>query len=192
MELVKKIGKFLSWGLLLFSLASIGFIADFTGEGNPAPETKGRMVVWYGLFFALCFAGVHLFIRRHKRHTMSASPHAFIIKKSLGAVMAIGSLFIPSIAFASAGFSAGIHATISGITLVLVVIGAIAIQMMNKSKVLGIVAYLLLIGLSLVPGFIMMQHDNSYNALGMAYYAAIFTAVFAWTGLSLFSIKKEV
>jgi len=180
---MKSIVTVLGWLLLLASFASIGFTTDDPTFGVP----------FYLVFFVVVFLLVYLYIKTHRAHRQTDAKTIDLLHKITGIVLLVIAVLSPTMIFRSANFTTMIYVIISLITLVLMGVGALAISMINSDKdnkmIARILGYLLLIIISAVPALVMISYDSSYNALGMAYYAAVLVAIFSWWGFSLYSRK---
>ena len=77
------------------------------------------------------------------------------------------------------------------ITAILVVFGIYAVMMINAEKNKRILGYLLLIVLATIPSifattYLTQYFPNTYNALGVAYWAIVSVSIFSWWGLTVF------
>lgn len=181
---MKTIVTVLGWIVLLAAFASIGFTTDDPGFGIP----------FYLVFFIVVFLLVFLYVKSHQKHQKTNIKSLILLHKITGIILLLVAVFSPTIIFKSANFPAMTYVIISLITLVLMGVGTLAVTMINSEKenklVPRILGYLLLIAISVVPAIVMMSYDSSYNALGMAYYAAVSVAVLSWWGFSLYSRKS--
>lgn len=181
---VKSIVKIIGWIVLLAAFGSLGFTSDDPGVGVPV----------FSLFFILIFVLTYLYVKKHQKH-QTIEPKAIVtIKKGLGIVLILLALLSPFFVFRAANFPFISYLIVTLITTVIIGLGVLAITMINSpkdnSKVTKLLGYLILIIISAVPAFVMMSYDSSYNALGMAYYAAVLAAIFSWWGISLFTVKE--
>lgn len=169
--------KVIMWIVILVAMSSLGF-----GTDNPR-----LMVPVYALFFAITFGLVLLFsIRKQKTKRSAEKKYVTVFKAILGAILIICGLIAPYVVFSSVGFTIGIYLMIGLLILVLLGISIFAIYMINKHKVVNsITGYLLLVAVSFAPALVMIQHDKSYHAIGLAYYTAVAVTVFFWFGISL-------
>ena len=173
---LKAILKYFGWFVLLAAFASIGFATD-----NPA-----LMVPLYFLFFVIVFGLVLLYnMRRHKRETVTPA-YMKHVRKVLGFVLLLASIFTPFFLFRGIGFTAGIYILLSVIIILLIALVMFAVRMINKEGFLNnLIGYVILIVVCSMPALIMMQHDRTYHALGLAYYSALIISVLAWSGISI-------
>lgn len=200
---LKDIGTIIGWIGLFVALASLGFIADVPsmgqnteaiaaqGGGQPLADAApvGRMVPWYGVFFIAVFGLMFLWEKRkHAKHDDTTDKFKKF-KPLVGIGLLAAAIATPTILFASAGFSLMINVMLGVIVIALIMLGTVAVIIMNKSTSLKLIGYLLIVGISTVPGLTMMQYDKSFSALGMAYYAAVAIAILSWWGISMF--KKD-
>ncbi len=185
-ETLSLIAKVLGWIILFAAFASLGFATDNPKVGVPA----------YLVFFLLVFGGVYIYLANKKtERTEMSSGTKSLIYKILGLLLVLFSLIVPDLILRSYKFPLSIYAMISGIALVLVILGALTVKMINsnfdKNILLVILGYLIFIVLSAVPALIMLRYDSSYNALGLAYWSAVSLTIFAWWGISLYTKSGE-
>lgn len=180
-RIFKKIFNIVGWILLFAAFASMGFSSNDPSVGIPV----------FLVFFLVVFGLVYLYVKKHKKHTVANPKVKNIVHKILSVVLMLLAIATPLVIFKNANFSTMIYVIIALVTVVLIAIGMLAVNLINKSKTKGfigsLIGYIVLIIISAVPALSMMQYDSSYNALGMVYYAAIITAIFAWWSFSLFS-----
>ena len=182
-ETLNLVGKVLGWIALFVAFASLGFATDNPKVGVPA----------YLVFFLVVFGVVYLILSKKKDDVDEAVSEdtKALIHKVIGAILVLVAIIVPDIILGSYKFPFGIYAMISGISLVLVLLGAFTVKLINSNfdKNIGMVVlgYLIFIILSAVPAFVMLKYDSSYNALGLAYWSAVSLTIFAWWGLSLFT-----
>ena len=92
-------------------------------------------------------------------------------------------------------FNVGMAILLMLITAAVMVVGGLGVFIINKFKdnnlLLAILGYVVLIVVATVPALLMMQVDSSYSALGVAYYTAVFIALFSWWGVALFATKAQ-
>jgi len=183
---LRKIVKIIGWITLLLVFTSLGFATD-----NPKTGLLG-----YFIFFSLVFGGTYIYAKKHHRRNEANPKIINFIHKILGAILGIGSVAAPVIffrKFVDPNLPISVYFIIIVITIVLIVLGALAISIINnslgKKMLITVLGYIFLIVLAIVPAIGMSQYSNSYANLGIAYWSAIFTAASAWWGVSLF-VKK--
>ncbi len=184
-ETLNLIARILGWVALFAAFGALGFATDNPKIGVPA----------YLIFFLLVFGGVYLYLSKRKTEREDIKPETKeLIHKILGILLVLFALVVPDIILGSYKFPFSIYAMISGISLVLIVLGGLTVKLINssfdKNVALVVLGYVIFIILSAVPALIMLQYDSSYNALGLAYWSAISLTIFGWWGISLFT-KKE-
>ncbi len=176
--------KTVGWIVLLFCFASIGFATK-----NPAV-----MIPAYLVFFLLIFGGVLMYAKKHQRRQEVNPETKALINKILGVFLILVSLYAPVRMFMTL-FPGFMNFGIGAITVigaaVLIAIGILSVRLINRSRMMGIVGYILLVVLSFAPAIVIMQFDTSYSSLGVAYYTALALAVLSWWGISLYSTKVE-
>jgi len=182
---IKTIGQIAGWLGLWAVFSSVGFATD-----NPQ-----LMVPAYAIFFLLVFGLVLIYVKSHKQVLVTDSKSAVMIKKISGVFLVGLSFYMPTWFVKGAHFTSGIYILITALTIVAVAISVGAIMLINKNRqkniALEIVGYLILVLVSTLPAIAMVQYDNSYSALGTAYYAALAVAIFSWWGISLFTAQKQ-
>ncbi len=163
------------WLVLLAAFSSLGFMTD-----NPR-----LMIPLYFIFFLVLFGLVLLYNMRKQRTSTINPEYVKIAKKVLGVILLLVGLLTPYFFFRGIGFTAGIFIILTIIVAVLIALSIFAIRLINRHHFLyNLVGYLILIVVCSMPAIIMMQHDRSYHALGLAYYAALVICVLAWWGFS--------
>ncbi len=182
---LKTIGQIAAWLGLWAVFSSVGFATD-----NPQ-----LMVPAYAIFFLLVFGLVLIYVKSHKQVMVASSKSAVMIKKASGIILLLISFYMPTWFVKGAHFTSGIYILITALTIVAVAISVGAVILINKNRgkniALEIVGYLILVLISTLPAIAMIQYDNSYSALGTAYYAALAVAIFSWWGISLFTVKNQ-
>lgn len=182
---LKTIGQIAGWLALWTVFSSVGFATD-----NPQ-----LMVPAYAIFFLLVFGLVLIYVKSHKQVMVTNSKSSVMIKKISGIALLGLAFYMPTWFVKGAHFTSGIYILITALTIVAVAISVGAIIMINKNRqknvALEIVGYFILILVSTLPAIAMTQYDNSYSALGTAYYAALAVAIFSWWGLSLYTAQKQ-
>ncbi len=176
---LKKALSIIGWIVLLAAFSSLGL----------GSENRGVGVSFFAVAFILAFVGVTMYLKK-RGHKHSFEPKGMeTIHKVMGYALLLLTLLVPSYIFRGANFPIFTHVIIIVLTAVLVALAILAISIINnsKGKALG---YLLLVVISAVPAIAIMQYDSSYNALGMSYYSALMSAIFAWSGISLISAKE--
>ncbi len=174
-DILKKIIQVIGWIVLLGAFASIGF-----GTENPQ-----LMVPLYFLIFLVLFAVLFIIVRRRKRVVDTRPDKSPLLTKILGAILLLAGILMPYFFFRGIGFSTGMYIILTLVTLILIAIAFIAIRLINKNSfVPGLIGYVILILVCCMPAILMMQHDKSYHALGLAYYAAVIVSILSWTGIS--------
>jgi len=176
---LKKAVSIISWIVLLAAFSSLGL-------GSESPVLG---VAFFAIAFVAAVIGVTMYLKK-RGHKHSFEPKGMqTVHKVGGILLLILTLSVPSYIFRGANFPIFTHVIIIVLTAVLVGLAILAISIINnsKGKALG---YLLLVVISAVPALAIMQHDSSYNALGMSYYSALMSAIFAWWGISLISEKE--
>ena len=176
---MRKVVSIIGWIVLLAAFSSLGFGTDNPSVGVPS----------YAIFFLIIFGGVFLYNKKHQKRQEISSNVSAKLYQILGIILLIIAVLSPAFILKSANFLFFIYVIITLITGILIALGALSISIINSSKSIKLLGYLMLVAISVVPALAIMQHDSSYNALGTAYYAAIVVAVFSWWGFSLFSRK---
>jgi len=183
-KIVKSAVNIIGWIILLAAFGSLGFSSDNPAVGVPA----------FLLFFVLVFFLTYLYIKKHQEHQTINFKTINLIKKIAGIIILLFALFTPHFVFRTANFPFLTYLLIFLMNIILIALGVLAVTMINsvknKRKFNSLLGYLILIIISAVPALLMISYDSSYNALGMAYYAAVLIAVFSWWGFSLFSAKE--
>lgn len=174
-DVLKKIIQIIGWIVLLGAFASIGF-----GTDNPQ-----LMVPLYFLVFLVLFAILFFIARKRKRAVDTRPDKSPLLKKILGVILLLAGILMPYFFFRGIGFSTGIYLILTIVTIILIAIAFIAIRLIDKNSfVPSLIGYLILIIVCCMPAILMMQHDKSYHALGLAYYAAVIVSILSWTGIS--------
>ena len=182
-ETLNLVAKVVGWIALFAAFASLGFATDNPKVGVPA----------YLVFFLVVFGVVYLILSKKKDDVDEAVSEntKVVVHKVIGVVLTLFAIIVPDIVLGSYKFPVGIYAMISGISLVLIVLGSLTVKLINsnfdKNVGMVILGYIIFIILSAVPALAMLRYDSSYNALGLAYWSAVALTIFAWWGLSLFS-----
>jgi len=174
----------ISWILVIGVFSALGFLTD-----NPGTTLPG-----YTVFFLLVFAGVYLYLKNVKRKDDTDNKNKVLIRKIIGVALFVLGIITPVFMLKSADFPTGVYILLLFITLVLVaiVLGAtVVINNIRKNLILGIIGYLLVIVVSVIPGYLMQTYDSSYSALGTAYYIAVLVSILCWWGTSLFLRKND-
>lgn len=184
-RIVNKILSVLKWVVLLAAFSAMGF----------ANENWQIAVPLFALFFIIVFGLIFLYVKKHSRRTEMKPEMRMLISRIIGAILVLVAVLTPVWILESAQFSLLINILLILLTALIIFIGILAISLINSGKEkkspIQIVGYLILILLATLPGFLMVQYDRSYNALGIAYYAALIVAVLSWWGLSMITRKKE-
>jgi hypothetical protein len=182
---LKTIGQIAAWLGLWTVFSSVGFATD-----NPQ-----LMVPAYAIFFLLVFGLVLIYVKSHKQVMVTNTKSTVLIKKISGIILLALSFYMPAWFVKGAHFTSGVYILITVLTIVAVAISTGAVIIINKNRkknvVFEIIGYLILVLVSTLPAVAMVQYDNSYSALGTAYYAALAVAIFSWWGLSLFAVNKK-
>lgn len=181
---MKKIVNIIGWIILLATFSSLGFATD-----NPKVGILGYLV-----FFIAVFGGTLYYAKNHHRQNEVNQKVVNLIHKSLGIILALASIAAPVIffkKFVDPNLSFVVYLIIVVITIVLIVLGALAISIINNSlgkrSLNTVLGYLFLIVLAVVPALGMSQYSNTYANLGIAYWSAIVSAALAWWGVSLYT-----
>ncbi len=178
----------IGWIILLFCFASIGF-----SSSNPK-----IMIPAYLTFFVLVFGGVLLYVKKHQRRREVNPETKHMINIILGTALLVVSLYVPVRMFNTLfpgllNFGYGAITVI--VSAVLVALGILGVRLINNSRgasfIMGLLGYVVLIVLAVVPAAVIMQFDTSYSSLGVAYYTALVLAILSWWGISLISAKTE-
>ncbi len=184
-RILNKIVSVLKWVVLLAAFSALGF----------SNENWQIAVPLFALFFIVVFGLVYLYVKKHSRRAEMKPETRLLISRIIGVVLVLVAVLTPVWILESAQFSLLINILLVLLTALIIFIAILAISLINSGKEnkspIQIVGYLILIVLATLPGFLMVQYDRSYNALGIAYYAALIIAVLAWWGLSLVTRKKE-
>lgn len=124
-----------------------------------------------------------------------------VLKKVVGYLLVILSIFIPSYVRTSFNFRNLMSSehTFTGLLLItlvaifVVVAGLVAYYLINikQSAGLKVLGYVMVVVIAFVPAMLMMPFDNGSNALGTAYLTLVAVSVLAWTGFNL-ALKKSV
>jgi len=181
---LKKIINIFGWIVLLLAFASLGLSTDDPTFG----------FFFYLVFFAVTFALVFLYIKKHQRRTEVDPKKIAIVYKLSGVVLLLVALFSPLWALKKIGLPVLPNILILVATIILIGLGALAIKLINDIKVKKLLGYILLIILSAVPAifaitFLSAYFPNAYNALGTSYWAIVAVAIFSWWGFTLFTKK---
>lgn len=174
-EILNTVVKIIGWLILLSAFASIGFATD-----NPQV-----MVPVYFLIFLVIFGLVLLYNVKRQKRTEVNPVIRDTFNKILGLILVLASILVPYFFFRGVGFSGAVYFILILLTAVLIGVAIIAIRLINREGfTFNLIGYLLLLLLCSVPALVMMQHDRSYHALGLAYYAALAISVLAWAGIN--------
>ena len=185
---MKKIINIIGWIVLLLAFASLGFATDNPRIGVPA----------YAVFFLIVFVLVYFLVKRQGDVLEEKPKNTVLINKILGIILLLVSLLSPIYSLRKIHLPFFPNLMIFIITLVLIILGALAISIINNSRgknlFIVILGYLLLLIIASIPAFgasmfLTEYFPNIYNALGTAYWAAISVAIFAWWGFSLLHKK---
>lgn len=124
-----------------------------------------------------------------------------VLKKVVGYLLVILSIFIPSYVRTSFNFRNLMSSehTFTGLLLItlvaifVVVAGLVAYYLINIKQSAGfkVLGYVMIVVIAFVPAMLMMPFDNGSNALGTAYLTLVAVSVLAWAGFSL-ALKKSV
>ncbi|MFA7056753.1 MAG: hypothetical protein WC155_04220 [Candidatus Cloacimonadales bacterium] len=124
-----------------------------------------------------------------------------VLKKVIGYLLVILSIFIPSYVRTSFNFRNLMSSehTFTGLLLItlvaifVVVAGLVAYYLINIKQSAGfkVLGYVMIVVIAFVPAMLMMPFDNGSNALGTAYLTLVAVSVLAWAGFSL-ALKKSV
>lgn len=124
-----------------------------------------------------------------------------VLKKVIGYLLVILSIFIPSYVRTSFNFRNLMSSehTFTGLLLItlvaifVVVAGLVAYYLINIKQSAGfkVLGYVMIVVIAFVPAMLMMPFDNGSNALGTAYLTLVAVSVLAWTGFNL-ALKKSV
>jgi preprotein translocase subunit YajC len=180
-RLFRTIGLILGWVIVLIALSMAG-----AGSKNP-----GVMIPVMFLFFLLVFFGVYLHTRRHS-HQENANPkNALITRRIFGSLLILLSVISPLQVVRTITGTPISPAILILLGVALVVLGGVAVKLItrgyNRSAVATIPGYIMLIIVSLIPGILVGKlGESSFSAFGSAYFGALFIAVLAWWGASLF------
>ncbi len=182
---MKKIISIIGWGVLLLAFAALGLSSDDPTFG----------FFFYLAFFTATFALVYLYIKKHQRRTEIDPKKITLIRKIIGIVLLLASLFSPIIALRKIGLPILPNVLILLGTIVLIGLGALAITLINDIKHKKILGYILLVFTAAIPAlfaitFLSTYFPNAYNALGTSYWAIVAVSVFAWWGFS-FYLRKD-
>ena len=167
------------------AFASLGFSSDDPKVGVPV----------FGVFFIIVFALILLYVKKHHKKDDSSPKNITFIHKILGIVLILIALFSPVIGLRKIDLPFAQNLVIFVITAILIVLGMLAINIINNSKGknfgLGILGYIMLIIISSIPAlgaskFLTEYFPNIYNAIGTTYWASISVAIFSWWGFTLF------
>jgi hypothetical protein len=181
-DILRTAVKVLGWLVLLAAFAALGFITD-----NPS-----LMVPLYFLFFLTVFALVFLYNLKKSKRRKTNPTQSIVMKKALGILLVVLALLTPYYIFRQVGFTFSIHAMIMVITLIAIILTIIAVVLIKKAKLIEkILGYVLLLFVCSIPALLMIQYDQSYNALGTAYYSALIIAILSWWGIDLYLKARE-
>lgn len=176
-KIIRIIKEIIMWILIIGAFAAIGFTTDTPTESS---------LIWAGI--AVLIFGVGFLIAKHtKRKTGTTKAH-LVFRRVIGVILLLIGLILPALILAN--FPTNIRILIILFAIVLVALGALAVYLINKSTVLAILGYLILIIASFLPALAMSTYDMTYNALGTTYYLTIALACFAWAGISLITTQK--
>jgi len=185
---LKKIINIIGWVVLLLAFSSLGFATDNPRIGIPA----------YAVFFLIVFAAVYLLVKKQGDVLEEKPKNVVVINKIFGYILIIVALFSPVYSLRKIHLPFFPNLLIFVVTFVLIILGALAISIINNSREKNpfsvVLGYLLLLIIASIPAFgaSMFLTDffpNIYNALGTAYWASISVAIFAWWGFSLIHKK---
>jgi cytochrome c oxidase assembly factor CtaG len=182
---LKKIVSIFGWIILILAFASLGLTSDDPTFG----------FFFYLAFFLIVFGLVYKYIKKNQRRKESNPKTMALIRKILGIVLLIISLFSPIIALRKIQLPFMPNLLILIVTAVLIAIGTGAVILINKDKILKLLGLILLILLSAIPAifattYLGQYFPNAYNALGTAYWAIISVSIFSWWGFSLYFSKN--
>lgn len=182
---MKKIINILGWIVLLLAFASLGLSSDDPTFG----------FFFYLVFFAVTFAIVFLYIKKHQRRTEIDPKKIAIAYKVSGVILLLVALLSPIIALKKIGLPISSNILILLATVILIGLGGLAVKLINDIKMKKILGYVLVIIIAAVPAifaitFLSAYFPNAYNALGTSYWAIVSVAVFSWWGFTLF-FKKD-
>ncbi|MDP8231359.1 MAG: hypothetical protein P9L91_01685 [Candidatus Zophobacter franzmannii] len=181
-------------------------------------DNPKAMFAAYFFFFLIAFGGVFAsLILKHKRGNEESSLKIWI-SRIIGGFLLFVAVYLPSYTLMKVNFSDKL-AEISGgalfgvglLTAVIIVIGAVAVIMINLSKginnqftpksisdklaipnkVIGYVGYLILVIISCIPTIAIKPYDATSNTLGIVYFVSVGIAILSWIGLSLVTTKKK-
>ncbi|MBT3168705.1 MAG: hypothetical protein HN952_00395 [Candidatus Cloacimonetes bacterium] len=180
----KKIINIISWAVLLLAFAALGLSSDAPIFG----------FFFYLVFFAIVFGLIFLYLKKHNRRTSIKAETKLLINKIVGASLMAIAILSPTIALRRIGLPFLPNLIIIIITAILVVFGIYAVMMINAEKNKRILGYLLLIVLATIPSifattYLTQYFPNTYNALGVAYWAIVSVSIFSWWGLTVFFKK---
>ncbi len=183
---MKKIINIIGWIILLLVFGALGLLAS----DDP---TFGFF--FYLAFFAIVFALVYLYIRKHQKRKEVDSRTLLLVHKVFGIVLVIAAVFSPIIALRKIQLPFLPNLLILLATAILIALGIFAVRLVNKRGGIKFVGLLLLVILSAIPAIFATVYldeffPNAYNALGTAYWAIVAVSVLSWWGLSLFSYKE--
>ena len=186
---MKKIISIIGWIVLLAAFASFGFATDNPKVGVPV----------YAVFFLIVFALVYLYLKKHHRKQEIKPKNILLFQKIIGIILLVIALITPYMIYRKIDLPFFSYLIITIITAILIILGAIAVSIINNSKKSNIttksLGYLMLVVISAIPAlgtmnFLIEYFNRTYDALGTTYWGAIMLAIFSWWGFSLF-LKKE-
>ena len=141
------------------------------------------------------FGLVYMYVKKHQKNHTSNPEMIAKINKVFGVILVLVALSTPYSIFKDAAFPMVAYLVITVLAAILIGLSIVAITIIDSSqginKLKGMLGYLMLIVISVVPAISIIQYDSSYNALGMAYYTAILVCIFSWWGISLFTKESE-
>lgn len=183
--MLKKIVNIIGWIVLLLAFASLGLNSD--------DKTFGFF--FYLGFFIIVFGAVYLFIKKHHRKAEADQKKKILFQKIAGIILLLIALFSPLVALRDIQLPFTPNLLLFIATAVLVVLGALAVTLINKGKMLAFLGYLILIIISAIPAIFAISYlseffPNAYNALGTSYWTIVAVSIFAWWGFSLYSKRS--
>ncbi len=180
-----------------FSIKQIISVVIFIGVLSIAGLVSGK--VWMMPIFALFFtlvAGLIIHISKGKqRHFEVIKPSNRTAHLVFGAILSVAALIIPvlvvwrtSLIPVPGSLSVGLLALTFVFTIVFLALLFVAVYFLEykKTEMLHkVLAYVLIVLASALPGIIVSSYDRTTNGIGSSYYVAMIIVFLAWNGLHL-------
>lgn len=182
---------------LWYNIRQIATIVLFVIAFSLMGMMTGRplMVLLYAAVMGIISAATFFYVSRRQPYSEVSLKKSHLPRYILGGVLCLLAIITPlylilktSLINIPMEISAVLILAVLGVTLLFVALFAVAVYLINYmgTMPMRIVAYLIVILASLIPGLLMSRFDKTASTIGAIYYVALAILIFSYNGISMF------